>query len=113
MAGWKLKRTTQCAKCPWRVDVDPHDIPDGYSEDKHAALECTIAQPHSLSFLVNSEMRIMACHETDDAHCLGWLFNQLGPGNNIGLRLHAMSCENLKDAKLIGEQHETFEETLP
>lgn len=42
---WKLKRTAQCAKCPWRVDVDPHDIPNGYCEQKHAALACLLSSP--------------------------------------------------------------------
>ena len=45
MTTWKLKRVVQCKKCPWRVDVDPHDIPNGYSETKHRALETTIARP--------------------------------------------------------------------
>jgi len=48
-----------------------------------------------------------------DAHCVGWLMNQLGPGNNIPLRLSVLSCENLKQVRLVGEQHETFEDTLP
>jgi hypothetical protein len=26
---FKLKRTTQCAKCPWKVSTNPYDIPDG------------------------------------------------------------------------------------
>jgi hypothetical protein len=109
---WRLKRTRQCAKCPWRKDVDPHDIPDGYCERKHAALSDTIAKEGDLSFL-GGGLKIMACHETDDAHCVGWLMNQVGTGNNIGLRLSLMSCENAHDLKLVGDQHETFEETLP
>ena len=113
MAKWKLKRTVQCAKCPWRKDVDPHDIPNGYSEQKHCALKNTIAKEGDFSFLAKKEMHVMACHETQDAHCLGWLANQVGPGNNIGLRLHLMTCENVNEVKLIGEQHETFEDTLP
>ena len=108
--SWKLKRTKQCAKCPWRVDVNPHDIPDGYSEEKHKSLKCTIAKDVYSSF---NQQRAMACHETDDAHCVGWLVNQLGPGNNIGLRLRMMSCENASEIKLAGEQHQTFEDTLP
>ena len=48
MTSWKLKQTAQCAKCPWRVDVDPHEIPNGYSVDKHAALASTIAAPGAL-----------------------------------------------------------------
>ena len=107
---WRLKRTTQCVKCPWRVEVDPHDIPNGYCEDKHRALKDTIAGPDG-NFL--GSLRAMACHETHDAHCIGWLVNQIGPGNNIGLRIRMMSCENASAITLRGEQHETFEETLP
>lgn len=106
---WKLKRTKQCAKCPWRKDVDPRTIPNGYSVEKHKALKSTIAHGGShLEFTAN-----MACHETDNAHCLGWLMNQLGPGNNIGLRLQVRSCENIGQVRLIGDQHERFEDTLP
>lgn len=108
-ATWKLKRTAQCEKCPWRVEVDPHDIPNGYSEDRHRALECTIARPGDF----RSGGRAMACHESHDAHCIGWLVNQLGPGNNIGLRMRMLSCENVKRIRLRGEQHQRFEDTLP
>lgn len=108
-ATWKLKRTKQCAKCPWRVDVDPHDIPNGYNEDQHRALASTIARPGD----IRGSAAAMACHETDNAHCVGWLVNQLGPGNNIGLRIRMMSCENAGKIKLRGEQHGTFEDTLP
>lgn len=111
MTSWKLKRVAQCAKCPWRVDVDPHDIPNGYSEGKHRALESTIARSPLESLRLET---VMACHEMRvQAHCIGWLVNQLGPGNNIGLRLRMMSCENAAAIRLLGEQHETFEDTLP
>jgi len=108
--GWKLKRTKQCAKCPWRVDVDPHDIPNGYCEVKHAALSGTIAKPDGLNDLFAGRLRIMACHETHDAHCIGWLVNQMGPGNNIGLRISMMSCANARDIKTVGQaiQHRLF-----
>lgn len=46
-------------------------------------------------------------------YCIGWLYNQLGRGNNIALRLKMMHCENIGDMKIIGEQHQTFEQTLP
>ncbi len=118
MTSWKLKRTAQCAKCPRRVDVDPHDIPNGYCETKHAALADTIAKPDDIGIAVallsgRQPLRIMACHETDDAHCVGWVNHQLGPGNNIGLRMQMMTCENIGKLRLIGEQHKTFEDTLP
>ena len=114
MAGWKLKRTRQCAKCPWKVSTNPHDIPHGYCEKKHAGLASTIAEPGSLRGLAG--MTAMARHEHapgEEAHCIGWLVNQLGPGNNIPLRIKMMSCDNAKHIQLDGEQHKTFEDTLP
>ncbi|WPE24248.1 hypothetical protein ShzoTeo12_54710 (plasmid) [Shinella zoogloeoides] len=110
--NWKLKRVRQCDKCPWKVSTDPHDIPNGYDEVRHAALTTTIAAPGSLT----GTGRAMACHEHpvgEEAHCVGWLMNQLGPGNNIPLRLKVRSCENIDAVVLDGPQHETFAETLP
>lgn len=111
MKLWKLKRTHQCRKCPWLIGVDPHDIPNGYSEEKHRALASTIALPGDLRSV--QQENAMACHETHSAYCIGWLVNQVGPGNNLGLRIRMMACENAHAIKLRGEQHETFEDTLP
>ena len=110
----KLKRTTQCSKCPWKIDTNPYEIPDGYCEIKHKDLQDTIAK--DLSF--GGPLRVMACHHSKDTgenaeHCVGWLNNQLGRGNNIGLRISMMRCENIKDLKVVGKQHERFEDTLP
>jgi len=80
----------QCAHCPWKVSTNPFDIPNGYCPTKHAALQETIARVPSLT----SPVRMMACHETKpgkELPCVGWLANQLGPGNNIGLRLAVRS----------------------
>ena len=111
--SWRLKRTKQCAKCPWRTDVDPHDIPNGYCETKHQGLEKTIVDPNDITSTLDRVNPAMACHETEDAHCVGWLVNQLGPGNNLGLRISLLSCENSEHIKVVGEQHERFEDTLP
>ena len=35
---------TLVEECPWRVGVDPHEIPNGYSDAKHRALESTISR---------------------------------------------------------------------
>lgn len=110
----KLKRLNQCAKCPWKVSTNPYEIPNGYSADLHALLDRTIAEPGA--FRPDSTMHVMACHEHpegDEAHCVGWLMNQLGPGNNIALRLAMRGCENLGRVLLDGPQHELFEDTLP
>lgn len=112
MSSWKLKRVNQCAKCPWRVDVDPFEIPNGYSVDLHRELASTIAEPGSL----RSTGRAFACHEHDPhegVHCVGWLVNQLGEGNNLPLRIQMMSCENGRAIRVHGEQHRTFADTLP
>lgn len=114
MAGFKLKRVNQCAKCPWRKDVDPFDIPNGYEVEKHKALAQTIAEPGSLR--ISGPQHVFACHEHDSddgVHCVGWLHHQLGVGNNIGLRLQMLSCENVGALRVHGEQHERFEDTLP
>lgn len=103
----------QCKKCPWKTSTDPHDIPGGYCERKHAALSGTIADPGTLKA---SPLRIMACHETptgQELTCVGWLAHQLGPGNNIALRFAVMRGKLDGNVRTVGPQHERFEDTLP
>ncbi len=109
----KLKRTKQCAKCPWKVKTNPYDIPDGYCEKKHENLKETIAEE---GVFKTGTMKVMACHHSDgndQMYCVGWLNHQLGIGNNIGLRLKMMTCENANQIKVYGKQHKKFEDTLP
>lgn len=108
---WQLNRTIQCSKCPWKATTNPHDIPDGYDLEKHKKLRNTIAEPGALDF--SGPMRVMACHETHDTHCLGWLYNQAGEGNNIRLRLAVSDCTNIEEVQIVGEQHPDFDATLP
>lgn len=109
---FRLSRTKQCAKCPWKVSTDPYDIPQ-YCPTLHAVhLAKTIAEPRSLQQTATA----MACHHSngnDQMYCVGWLHHQLGRGNNIPLRLLMMRCENIGDLKIYGPQHERFEDTLP
>lgn len=102
----------QCKACPWRKDVDPHrDIPGGYCATKHRNLRETIADGPSLG----RELKVMACHESKPGRefaCVGWVANQLGPGNNIAVRLQVMAGR-IPPPRLVGEQHERFEDTLP
>lgn len=103
----------QCQKCPWKVAVDPRDIPSGYSEIDHAALVSTIAEPGR--YAGDDPLRIMACHETPRGHekpCVGWLAHQLGPGNNLPLRLAVIQGRIDADVEAVGPQHERFEDTL-
>ena len=109
----KLTRTKQCAKCPWKVSTNPHDIPDGYCEIKHANLKDTIAEEGVLNLTV---LKAMACHHStgnDNMYCVGWLNQQLGVGNNIGLRIRMIKCENINELKVYGKKHQRFEDTLP
>lgn len=58
----------------------------------------------------------MACHETaigKELPCVGWLENQLGPGNNIALRLRVVTGDIDGDVETVGEQHATLEDTFP
>lgn len=111
----KLNRTVQCAKCPWKVSTNPFDIPDGYCEIKHQNLRSTIAKPASIEG-IGLPMQIMACHHSTDEKpqmCVGWLYNQLGEGNNIPLRMTMRNYSNVRDIQIKGEQHHRFEDTLP
>lgn len=112
MEKFDLPRTKQCSKCPWKVSTNPHDIPDGYCEMRHANLADSIAIPGSLQ----ATKIAMACHHSDgedNMFCIGWLDNQMGVGNNIPLRMQMRYCNNISEVKVYGEQHEKFENTLP
>lgn len=108
-------RARQCKACPWKVGVKPSgDIPGGYSEAKHRALDRTIAEPGSTADL-GKPLHVMACHETPPGRelmCAGWVHNQLGPGNNIALRMKALDGR-FHGLRVDGPQHERFEDTLP
>jgi len=110
----RLWRENQCEKCPWKKNTDPNRIPNGYSQKKHKALSRTIAEPGTLHR--GNESSAMACHESvasdKEPYCIGWLMHQLGPGNNLMLRLK-MRNYDLTRVSLDGEQHEEFKDTLP
>lgn len=104
----------QCITCPWKVGCQPmEDIPN-FVPEKHHKLRNTIAEPGSLRVLADKTMHVMACHYSKpgaEFACAGWLSNQLGPGNNIGVRLRVMTGQ-MPVLIVDGPQYETFEETL-
>lgn len=107
-------RRKQCSKCPWRKDVNPYDIPNGYDRKKHANLTSTIAKPGAIA--LEGPLQVMACHESNPRNekaCVGWLDNQLHSGNNILLRIAAFHNPERYRYKLVGEQHACLEDTLP
>ena len=80
---------------------------------KHKNLAGTIATPGDVSL---GPKRVMACHHSDGddkMYCIGWLNHQLGVGNNIGMRMRMLNCENIGEIKTYGKQHQRFEDTLP
>ena len=104
----------QCKTCPWKVTTDPvRDIP-GYDVKLARKLTATIAPAASFEGFGGTQ-QVMACHYSPtgrEVHCVGWLANQLGPGNNLALRLRAMTGE-FGRFQLDGDQHERYEDTLP
>lgn len=108
----KPKEVHQCKTCPWRVDCDPMtDIPN-YVPGLHHKLDNTIRS--GLETLGCKTMHVMACHYSkpgEEFPCAGWLYNQIGPGNNLGVRLRVMTGQ-MPVPVIDGAQYETFEETL-
>ena len=104
----------QCATCPWKVETVPDkDIPNGYRVEMHKALRSTIQS--GIDSLRGSCQRVMACHYSkpgEEFACAGWLYNQLGVGNNIAVRL-AVAIGRMPVPEIDGDQHESFEDTLP
>jgi hypothetical protein len=101
----------QCKSCPWRVGCEPmRDIPN-YDPELARGLKRTIQSGLSS---ISDCIRIMACHYSkpgEELACAGWLHNQLGPGNNLGVRLRVMVGQ-LPVPEVDGEQHENYEDTL-
>ena len=107
------KTVAQCKSCPWRVDCAPADDIPNYSEALHHKLDCTIRS--GLASMFGGDRHVMACHYSEpgtEFPCAGWLHNQLGVGNNLGVRLSVMTGK-LPVPEVDGPQHEHFEDTLP
>lgn len=108
--GMHLSHTTQCKTCPWRVEASLEDIPR-YSRAQLEDLEESCNQ----SGISSLSSHAMMCHHAKSNEfrpCLGWLVYAIGPGQNFGARMIANNIKNLGDVQLLGEQHETFQDTL-
>lgn len=112
----KRTEVVQCKTCPWRVGADPHAIP-AYVPELHRKLDRTIQSgvESAVPVIKGGGVHIMACHYSkpdDEFACAGWLENQIGPGNNLGVRLMVLNGR-LPVPKTDGPQHPTFAATLP
>jgi hypothetical protein len=100
----------QCKSCPWIKGSKKEDIPN-YDAKLHEKLKGTIQGVE-----INMEsLRIMACHFSefgDEQTCVGWMHNQLGEGNNIALRIQALSEDWDHNYELVGDQVNNFDETF-
>lgn len=107
------ERLKQCKTCPWRVDCVPNrDIP-GYQPELARKLGETCRS--GLDTLGQPQLCVMACHYSksgEEFPCAGWLHNQLGPGNNLAVRLRVMAGD-MPVPEVEGEQHKRYEDTLP
>jgi len=80
-------RIHQCRSCPWRVGCVPDEDIPRYRRELHEGLTCTIRCGEES---LRGDLHIMACHYSragEDFPCAGWLAQQAGPGNNLGVRL--------------------------
>lgn len=98
---WRLNQTKQCKTCPWRKDSKTKNIPD-YCFKLHKNLQDTVADKPSIKQLFDSSLRkVVLCHysspDSEKFYCIGWVYNQLGTGNNIRLRLPFMTCQNASE----------------
>jgi len=110
MAARKSPRR-QCANCPWKKGANPRAI-HGYDAAKHRRLASTIAEPER----IDAPFKRMTCHESmggPPIDCAGWIANQLGPGNNLGLRFAVMTGTIDGNVRAVGPQHERLEDTFP
>ncbi len=95
---------------------------DSRSERAHAKINLLLrilareeSGYHGIETLFQNVHHVMACHYSkpgEEFACAGWLHNQLGVGNNLGVRMSVMSGR-MPMPEVDGEQHERFEDTLP
>lgn len=101
----------QCRKCPWKVGTGKN-IPNGFARDARDRMQRMTAMPGSL---VRTEL-LMQCHETPETKplpCVGWLVHQLGPGNNLRLRMALIAGQIDGNVETIGPQHRRPEDVVP
>lgn len=94
----------QCASCPWKRSVNPDSLPGGYGHvDREAVARASIGDTVSL----RREAPRMGCHVVRPGPvlpCVGWLVQQLGPGNNLALRMDVMVGRVDGNVETVGPQ---------
>ena len=108
-----VETVVQCRSCPWRVACVPDkDIP---RYDRELAKGLTRTIQSGIASMFQKERHVMACHYSkpgEEFACAGWLHNQIGVGNNLGVRIAVMTGHHPVPV-IDGDQHESYEDTLP
>lgn len=97
-------RKRQCPNCPWKKSTTA--IPGGSSEKWEELV--TGFEVSGRTF--GGPLRAMQCHDSEDEdpqYCAGWVVNQLGPGNNLQLRVMALDGR-FDDVRTVGPQRATL-----
>jgi hypothetical protein len=98
MGSWKLNRTKQCEKCPWKVSVSA--TPPNYEWD-----DKVVMPDHSSGEGTISMIPCLESTKDSTEYCVAWIQNQVGGAHNPRLRNNMHYFENGKDVKTIGKQH--------
>ena len=97
-------RKKQCPNCPWKVSTTA--IPGGSCPNKDEKLDGFRQSGQSFG----GSLQMMQCHDTQDDEpkaCTGWVIHELGPGNNMGLRLKALAG-GFEDLETVGPQRRSI-----
>ncbi len=97
----------QCASCPWKRSVDPDRLPGSYGHvDRDAVATHSAEGTRSL----RRDTPGMGCHVKRNAGlpCVGWLVQQLGPGNNIAMRIAVSIGQVDGNVETVGPQRTTL-----
>lgn len=98
----------QCASCPWKTSIDPDALPGKYG---HVRRDAVARASASGTRSLRTDTPGMGCHVKRPGPvlpCVGWLVQQLGPGNNIGLRMQVAAGLVDGNVETVGPQRATL-----
>lgn len=98
----------QCASCPWKLSINPDALPANYGHVDRDAVVRASAEPGSFR---RPEGPPIGCHVVRPGPvlpCVGWLVQQLGPGNNLALRMKVIAGVVDDTVETVGPQRATL-----
>lgn len=97
------KPVKQCKTCPWKASVVPsRDVPD-YGPGIYDRMRSSSRS--GIESMREATRIVMECHvgKRRNRPCAGWLYYQIGDGNNLAMRL-AVMVGRLPNPQVSGEQ---------